>query len=137
MEKYRIALVSINDKKTIESTFLLKDNYQLTVTFGYKRLKTHGLDYFECLCKMRKKLEKKGLRPKCFGASRNVYPSGMCRSMGGGRSAYKMTLGKHVDLCDIVDIFASNDDTEAVSIEEQLLFYNEWSKSIENVDEEE
>ena len=38
--------------------------------------------------------EAAGFLLECYGASRTVYPSGMSLSMGGGRRAYRLALGR-------------------------------------------
>jgi hypothetical protein len=54
----------------------------LTLEIAPERLRAQESDYFEALAKIREELERKGLRPVCYGASRNVFPSGMSRDMG-------------------------------------------------------
>ena len=46
-----------------------------------------GDDYFDAFCRIREQLAERRLIPICYGASRNVYPSGMCRDMGRGLSS--------------------------------------------------
>ena len=83
-------------------------------------------DFFESLCKVRNRLEALGLRPHCYGASENVYPSGMARDMGGGLRAYKLVIGKHAKTEDLVGIFDSGDDVRPVSVEQQRTFWKRW-----------
>jgi hypothetical protein len=50
-------------------------------------------DFFEALKLLRRELERTGALLHCFGASENVYPSGMQKSMGPAVLAYKMRIG--------------------------------------------
>src|SRR5688572_29170715 len=52
-----------------------------------------GSDYFDALVALRRQLEAQSTLIRVNGAGRNVWPSGMSRSMGGGIQAYRMTLG--------------------------------------------
>ena len=53
----------------------------------------------------------------CYGASRSVYPSGMCRDMAAGLEAYNMQMGKPAGLEDMVNIFESGPDVEVATVE--------------------
>lgn len=55
-----------------------------------------GPDFFEAFCRIREALGPWELLPSCYGASRDVYPSGMARDMGDGLSAYRMRLACEV-----------------------------------------
>jgi hypothetical protein len=52
--------------------------------------------FFDALCAIRQRLEEQGAMLDCYGASLNVFPSGMSRDMGRGVKAYKLTLGSEV-----------------------------------------
>lgn len=65
-------------------------------------------DYFEALRKVRRRfLEPKGMIPLCYGASLNVWPSGMSRDMGRGLKAYKFETGAPAK--ELVYIFPGRD----------------------------
>jgi hypothetical protein len=87
-------------------------------------------DFFEALRKLRLELEKTGALLCCFGASENVYPSGMQRGMGPAISAYKMTLGAPALLRDIVDIFDADETVIPSTVEQQERFRERWFKSL-------
>src|SRR5688500_18815216 len=101
----------------------------LTLEMGSERLRAQESDYFEALAKIREELERRGLRPVCYGASRNVFPSGMARDMGAGLKAYKMTLGQPARTKDLVGIFDNGPDVDPVSVEEQERFHRGWLNS--------
>ena len=58
----------------------------------------------------------KGLIPICYGASENVYPSGMCLDMSSGSRAY--LWGKTGPLC-LVDIFATGPEVIPSTVADQ------------------
>lgn len=78
--------------------------------------------FFEALCRVREDLEATfGLRPDCYGASRDVYPSGMARDMGLGLKAYKSVIGRKMD-ANLVNIFETGTDVEPASVADQRAF---------------
>lgn len=83
-------------------------------------------DFFEAFCRIREQLEKVGLKPLCYGASRNVYPSGMCRDMADGLKAYRMRLWCTAGLDDLVSIFDSGPDVAPASVKAQKEFFDRW-----------
>jgi hypothetical protein len=102
----------------------------LKLQYGDHELVATEADYFEALCTIRKELETNGLRPHCCGASRNVFPSGMSRDMGAGIRAYQMRMGSPTKMEDLVFIFDSGVDVEAVSVAEQEAYHKQWIKSL-------
>ncbi len=84
---------------------------------------------FDALRKLRMTLEKDKVLLHCFGASENVYPSGMQVSFGGTK-AYRMRLGAPALLKDIVDIFASDDSVRPSTVEQQEKFRERWLASL-------
>lgn len=83
---------------------------------------------FEALVQLRQYLEQRNILIQCNGAALNVYPSTMALSMGVGRLAYKMHLGRQAKMKDLVDIFNYEEDLKFVTINEQLNFYEDWLK---------
>ena len=68
--------------------------------------------------------------PHCNGASLDVFPSGMARSMGGGLRAYRLTLGKQALREDLVDIFELDDVFVPSSVESQDAHFDVWLGSL-------
>jgi hypothetical protein len=93
-------------------------------------LRRRGAVLFLVLGALRRELEAAGLLMECYGASRNVYPSGMSLDMGGGRRAYKLTLGQPGRLRDLVDVFATGPGVAPATVEEQEAFYARWCASL-------
>lgn len=117
----------------IEASFHLSletDPYRLRLEFAGQEFNAYADDVFEALCHIRKQLEPMGLRPHCYGASRNEYPSGMARDMGPALKAFKLTTGLPASYGDLVDIFGTGPDVEPVSVEEQEAFFEIWAKSV-------
>ena len=104
---------------------------QCRVVFKFRdsEIEASSSDYFEAFSEVRLKLEQVGLIPFCYGASLNVFPSGMCRDMGAGLSAYRLTIGKAPQRTDLVRIFESGHDVIPSSVENQKAFYAEWLQS--------
>jgi hypothetical protein len=117
----------------VEGTFLLGKSHRpcrLTLLYSGHEVQAEASDYFEALCRVRDRLEAEGLRPVCYGASRNVWPSGMARGMGLGLVAYKTRLGERATRSDLVRIFDTGPDVEPVSVEEQKAYHDQWWVSV-------
>lgn len=102
----------------------------LELCFNGNKFAGSGLDFFEALLGIRRQIESTGLLLQVYGSSRNVWPSGMARQMGLGRTAYKMTKGKQALKQDMVNIFATGPDVEPATVAEQEQFRNEWVASL-------
>ncbi|HEX8209841.1 MAG TPA: hypothetical protein VF584_06605 [Longimicrobium sp.] len=103
---------------------------RLSLTHQGRTLHAEASDYFEALCHIREVLEQDGTRLLCYGASRNVYPSGMARDMGAGLRAYRLTPGRHSSGAELQDIFATGPDVLPATVEEQRRYRDEWLVSI-------
>ncbi len=133
-DRYPLRLVSKTSGE-LQGVFVLGkheygDHVTLTLQYPGGDITCQAPDYFEALCEIRNRLEAEGWRPVCYGSSRNVYPSGMCRGMGLGLKAYKMQLGRRALLADLVKIFDAGPDVEPSSVEEQKRFQQEWLRSL-------
>lgn len=102
------------------------DQVRLDLALNGQTLTEIAETYFDALVALRRRLEAKQLRPKCYGACRNVYPSPMILSMGNAENAYQLTLGKHGRIEDLVNIFATSPEIVPVSVDEQEAFYAKW-----------
>ena len=87
-----------------------------------------GRDLFEALIALRRDIEAQGGRLLCAGARRDVYSSGMARSMGNARKAYVMKLGEPATV--MVDIFDHADPNLVSTIDEQRNFRDQWVASL-------
>jgi len=134
-ERFTIRLVSQSNVDFdglffFDDELIENDAYQLTLRYGEEEITATDYSYFHALCRIREELEVRGLRPFCYGSSRNVYPSGMSCQMGGGIKAYKMTLGKPARLSDLVGIFETGSDVEPVTVDQQEKYRDEWLQSL-------
>ena len=102
----------------------------LHLTFEDIHVTGSGPDYFEALVAIRRQLERSGILMCVYGASKNVWPSGMARSMGLGLKGYKMIKGKQALKQDLVSIFESGPDVEPSTVAEQEKFRDEWFGSL-------
>jgi hypothetical protein len=85
-------------------------------------------NFFASFKRVREQLSLYDLLPVCYGASRRIVLSGMSIDMSLGLNAYKVSADGQ--LCrSTVHIFESGDDVEAVSVESQEQFQDEWRKS--------
>jgi len=128
--EYPLSLVSADGRSSEGLLRLDEEHDTLTLEYAGGRLEVVDEDYFAALCRIREKLEADGLRPVCYGASRNVYPSGMSRDMGGGLRAHKLKLGQPGRIADLVEIFSTGPDVAPVPVAEQREFYLHWLESL-------
>lgn len=130
-EQYTVSAV-LPDNQIVDGVFRLSEGEQdidLSFELPDRKLNVRAGDYFEALVAIRRELEKDDIFLNCYGASRNVYPSGMGRDMGAGLRAYKMTIGKHARMEDLVFIFDTGSDVEPCSVLEQRDFFEKWLNS--------
>ena len=120
---------SSNDETATITAEPVGDLCRITFRYRDKMLQADATDYFEALCKIRKQLANERLIPFCYGASLNVYPSGMCRDMSAGMTAYRLTLGKKPSRGDLVRIFDEGADVIPVSVTLQKEHFDDWLKS--------
>jgi hypothetical protein len=130
MAEYGIKL-RCDDGREISGTFTTSEDEDfclLILDYDDCKLESEEDDFFDALCTIRNHLEQRGLVPLCYGASINVYPSGMGRDMGSGLKAYKMQRGKQAR--DLVHIFATGPDIVPSTVEEQREFFEEWLSAL-------
>ncbi len=89
-----------------------------------------GESLFDALTALRRELEPQGFRLRCAGCAVDVYPSGMSRSMGDGRKAYRLTPGKPGLTKDLVDIFDVSEKDALATVAEQEAFFQRWVESL-------
>lgn len=96
------------------------------------RGETHSVeerDFFEALLAIRRRiLEPKGLIPFCYGASIDVWPSGMARDMGRGLKAYRTKIGAQAK--ELVGIFDSGPDMFPARVAAQEKYHRDWIASL-------
>ena len=76
--------------------------------------KYSGVDYFWTFSEVRKALEKKGLRPACRGALREVFPGGLMGETSLGMVAFR--FDNNGEIIDRVHLFDPVDPTEYESV---------------------
>lgn len=122
----------IGDAKNETATFIeqMADGACLLICeYQGRRIEGKASDFFAVLCSIRIELESAGLTPVCYGASLNVYPSGMARDMGQGRVSYKLQLGRHARKEDLVRIFETGPDFIPSTVAQQRNYFDEWVRS--------
>lgn len=126
---YKVPLL-YPDATEIEATIELdKDGYQIVlIAPGIHECVEHADDYFDAFAEIRGRLAKRDIYPICYGASRDVWPSGMCRDMGGGLKAYQFDASGNADM--LVDIFATGPGINPVSPKEQREFMGKFLRHL-------
>lgn len=126
------SILLMNGEKSEAATVVCSSSGRechLVLRYRDKFVEASASDFFEAFCRVRQFTEAEGLLPICYGASLNVYPSGMARDMGGGLTAYRMTMGKHAKRTDLVDIFESGPDVSPATVAQQKEFWETWLKT--------
>jgi len=127
MDEHLIFLIGGGDDESGKLvTSIKKDVCHIAFDYRGRSLDAKASDYFEAFCQIRLRLEEDGLIPFCYGASLNVYPSGTARDMGLGLKAYKLTIGKHARMQDLVEIFTAGEDVIPAFVSTQQEFYRTW-----------
>ena len=98
--------------------------------FAERTISGKSGDFFDALVQVRKTMEKENVLLLVYGASKNVWPSAMARSMGAGLRAYKMTMGRQALTTDLVEIFAPGPDVQPCTVAEQEKYKDEWFASL-------
>lgn len=130
--------VLLSDKQTADGNFLVyeespdaPEEVRLVLKLPFREWVASADTLFDALTNIRREMEGEGMLIACYGASRNVYPSPMARSMGYGERAYKLTMGKPATSADLVSIFDLGSDVDPVTIEEQERYYADWLRSLQ------
>src|ERR1700751_5251592 len=130
-ETYRVFLIGgEDDEEAAFALFHAGENCRLHCQYRHKIIESAATDFFQALCDIRGRLAGDRLIPFCYGASLNVYPSGMARDMGGGLKAYKLTEGKPARMVDLVEIFAEGPDIIPASVHAKEQFFRDWLASL-------
>ena len=88
-------------------------------------------DLFDGLCMIRKQLETFGAQISCAGARLDVFPSGMSRSMSGGRKAYITRFGAPALQGDLIDIFDPAEPDLVGTVAQQEEYHDKWILSLQ------
>jgi hypothetical protein len=87
-------------------------------------------DLFDALSAAREYFDARGCALLCAGARRDVWPSRMSRSMGGGRKAYITELGKQARRACLIGIFDHAAPETIGTVEEQRAYHRDWIDSL-------
>jgi hypothetical protein len=131
MFQHSIYLIGGADEETAIVTADERDELcHVTLEHHGRSISANADDFFEALARVRIQLESDHLIPFCYGASLNVFPSGMTRSMGSGLKAYRLTMGSQALAKDLVSIFDSGPDIIPASVARQKEYFNDWIASL-------
>ena len=122
--------IVLQDGKLIPAEFHMWETtpelVKLSLRFLDRDLTRIERTFWGALTSIREELEKENVFIKCYGCSKDVYPSGMSLDMGTGDKAYKMKLGQNVTREDVVWIFDSDPDVIPATIKDQRAFFEQW-----------
>lgn len=104
-DQYAVFLIGGDDDERAVFTLIEQgDAFILRCDYRGNSIERRATDYFQALADIRLCLVEDGLIPSCYGASLNVYPSGMAREMGQGLKAYKLEVSRQAKSADLVDV---------------------------------
>jgi len=114
-----------------EIEFLEHDNGLVSLKLSLEKdsiyIEKSGDNYFDLLQEIRKELELEEIELLCNGTSLNVYPSAMQLDMGEGERAYRLKMGCHTQMSDIVETFEYDEaNYKSCTVAEQIVFYERW-----------
>jgi hypothetical protein len=136
MSVHRVHLIgSKNDEVATLTTEDCGEDCHLSFCFRDRIIGASAADYFEAFSQIRMQLEPERLIPFCYGASLNVFPSGLSRKTGSGLSAYRLILGRQALAKDLVSIFDSGHDVMPASVADQKQYFNDWLQSLKRQDD--
>jgi hypothetical protein len=127
--QFDLSLIGGEDDET--ASFEMKDQGEaclVTCNSRGQQLTGEGRDFFDAFREVRNALWQQGLIPYCYGASLNVWPSGMGREMGRGLKAYKSELG--LPATELVGIFDEGPDIIPANVERQEEYHRDWINSL-------
>jgi hypothetical protein len=132
MPEHTVHLIGGAEDETaaVSATAPAYDRCIVAISYRGKTLQAEATDYFKALEEVRRLMEADGLIPFCYGASLNVYPSGMSRDMARGMVAYRTKLGMRAIQEDLVRIFDEGADVIPSFVAQQREFHEKWVQSL-------
>ena len=132
MSEHTLFLIGGEDDETavVTATSSGRDRCSITIAYRGKTLQADGADYFKAFQEIRGLMEADRLIPFCYGASLNVYPSGMSRDMAQGVVAYRTALGRSTTREELVRIFDEGADVIPSYVAQQREFHEKWLQSL-------
>jgi hypothetical protein len=129
VEHFELFLIGgADDEKASFELIENRDSCRINCEHDGEAFTAEARDFFDAFQGVRRWLNKRGLIPFCYGASLNVWPSGMSRDMGLGLKAYKTQVG--VPATELVRIFEDGPDVIPANVEAQEQFHNDWINSL-------
>jgi hypothetical protein len=116
-----------DDETAVLTTEPRDGRCHITFRFRDRVIEASATDYFKAFSQIRLQLEPDGLIPFCYGASLDIFPSGMGRDMGSGLVAYRITIGRTPDT--LVRIFDTGPDVIPASVANQKQHFDDWLNS--------
>jgi hypothetical protein len=95
-----------------------------------EQIRIADVDLFQCLCRLRDRLEQMGVRIACNGARIDAWASSMSRGMGGARKVYLTRMGQTATFADLVPTFGESSTDKLASVSEQAEYHKTWLESL-------
>lgn len=131
-ERISIQLVEKNmEIKGFLELWEMEEKVRIDLVFSNYIITKCAENFFDALVKVRKELDKIGVKMLCKGCCKKVYPSEMILNMGVGRHAYMLEFGRKASMDHLVDIFSSCETSEFATVKEQYEYFKQWIKSLE------
>lgn len=129
MKNRKVIPIIRNDQREEALLDIDREMRCITLTLKNNDPETYsGADIYDCLGDIIKKHS--DIKFLCKGAKRTVRPSSMSSQMSSGIAAYEHTLGKHVSLTDVVNIFDYEDQDIINDPQLQKDHFFLWAESI-------
>jgi hypothetical protein len=127
--KARLSDGAIKELRLDVSLDIQRELWQIQLNnFDENVIRFREADLYRAMQALREYLEAKGCQLLCAGARPDVAPSGMSRSMGGGREAYVLHLGKQAT--ELVDIFDYAAPAFVGTVQKQREYFQAWMASL-------
>ena len=101
-------------------------DFRLVLHSPHGRLAGTGIDLFEALVDVRRRLEPSGWRIAVHGSRRQAFASGLMRDMHGAMRVYICEPDRWPRRSDLVDIFGEAPTAEITTVVEQAAWVYAW-----------
>ncbi len=132
MEIYNVTLIELSSKKEIPCSVEvdeaeISENIKIKTVIDGNTIEVTDFNYLPAYQHFRDQLLLLGYGMKCNGSRINAVQSGL---MGATDKMYLVEIGKQALMKDIVHIWDYADIVEFPDIEQQKVFFDQWTKSL-------
>lgn len=105
-------------------------DFRLVLDSPHGSVAGNGIDLFEALAEVRRRLEPSGWRIAVHGSRRQAFASGLMRDMHGARRVYLCEPGRWPRRGNLVDIFGEAPIDEIATVDEQAAWLRTWLRAL-------